>query len=162
MGTAKELGKAAARVAWFAAMVLEWSWLARQQLRPGAAAAWILGGMLLTFPVVEVARRLLDRQPTPEHAARVTTVLHAILLILLGNAIVEAVSTGAHWRGWELPVPQPVTLFVLWVTGIVALASVLNLAVSGLGVERTVAWITGRPHIREMIPFPRMIYRLYP
>ncbi len=32
----------------------------------------------------------------------------------------------------------------------------------GLGVERTVAWITGRPHIREMIPFPRMIYRLYP
>ncbi len=32
----------------------------------------------------------------------------------------------------------------------------------GLGVERTVAWITGRPHIREMIPFPRMLYRLYP
>jgi asparaginyl-tRNA synthetase len=32
----------------------------------------------------------------------------------------------------------------------------------GLGLERTVAWITGRPHIREMIPFPRMINRLYP
>jgi len=32
----------------------------------------------------------------------------------------------------------------------------------GLGVERTVAWITGRPHIREMIPFPRMLNRLYP
>ena len=32
----------------------------------------------------------------------------------------------------------------------------------GLGVERTVAWITGRPHIRETIPFPRTIYRLYP
>ena len=32
----------------------------------------------------------------------------------------------------------------------------------GLGVERTVAWITGRPHIREMIPFPRMMNRLYP
>jgi len=32
----------------------------------------------------------------------------------------------------------------------------------GLGVERTVAWITGTPHIRETIAFPRMIYRLTP
>ena len=32
----------------------------------------------------------------------------------------------------------------------------------GLGLERTVAWITGRHHIREMIPFPRMMNRLYP
>ncbi|NIP61091.1 MAG: asparagine--tRNA ligase [Gemmatimonadetes bacterium] len=32
----------------------------------------------------------------------------------------------------------------------------------GLGLERTVAWITGRRHIRELIPFPRMINRLYP
>jgi asparaginyl-tRNA synthetase len=32
----------------------------------------------------------------------------------------------------------------------------------GLGLERTVAWITGRPHIREMIAFPRMLNRLYP
>jgi asparaginyl-tRNA synthetase len=32
----------------------------------------------------------------------------------------------------------------------------------GLGVERTVAWITGRPHIRELIPFPRMMNRLTP
>ncbi len=32
----------------------------------------------------------------------------------------------------------------------------------GLGLERTVAWITGRHHIREMIPFPRLMNRLYP
>ncbi len=32
----------------------------------------------------------------------------------------------------------------------------------GLGLERTVAYVTGRPHIREMIPFPRMLNRLYP
>lgn len=32
----------------------------------------------------------------------------------------------------------------------------------GLGIERTVAWITGRHHIREMIPFPRLMNRLYP
>ncbi len=32
----------------------------------------------------------------------------------------------------------------------------------GLGLERTVAWICGTEHIREVIPFPRMLYRIYP
>jgi len=32
----------------------------------------------------------------------------------------------------------------------------------GLGVERTVAWIAGLDHIREAIPFPRMLDRLHP
>ncbi len=32
----------------------------------------------------------------------------------------------------------------------------------GLGLERTVAWICGLPHIRETIAFPRQIHRLYP
>ena len=32
----------------------------------------------------------------------------------------------------------------------------------GLGIERTLAWITGRRHIRELIPFPRLMNRLFP
>lgn len=32
----------------------------------------------------------------------------------------------------------------------------------GLGIERTVAWICGLRHVRETIPFPRMLQRLYP
>lgn len=32
----------------------------------------------------------------------------------------------------------------------------------GLGIERTVAWICGVAHLREAIPFPRMLERLYP
>jgi asparaginyl-tRNA synthetase len=32
----------------------------------------------------------------------------------------------------------------------------------GLGVERTVTWITGIHHIREAIPFPRTLGRIYP
>ena len=32
----------------------------------------------------------------------------------------------------------------------------------GIGLESLVAWISGVPHIRETIPFPRMIYRIYP
>lgn len=32
----------------------------------------------------------------------------------------------------------------------------------GLGVERTVAWLCGLPHVRETIPFPRLLNRLHP
>ena len=32
----------------------------------------------------------------------------------------------------------------------------------GLGIERTVSWICGLSHVRETIPFPRMLYHLFP
>jgi len=32
----------------------------------------------------------------------------------------------------------------------------------GMGIERMVAWISGVPHLRETIPYPRMINRIYP
>lgn len=32
----------------------------------------------------------------------------------------------------------------------------------GMGIERALAWICGLPHVRETIPFPRMLYRTTP
>jgi asparaginyl-tRNA synthetase len=32
----------------------------------------------------------------------------------------------------------------------------------GMGIERVVAWLCGLEHLREAIPYPRMLYRLYP
>src|SRR5262245_19442518 len=32
----------------------------------------------------------------------------------------------------------------------------------GMGIERCVAWVCGLEHVRETIPFPRMLYRLKP
>lgn len=32
----------------------------------------------------------------------------------------------------------------------------------GLGLERTVSWICGLPHLREAIPYPRLLNRKYP
>jgi len=32
----------------------------------------------------------------------------------------------------------------------------------GMGIERTLTWICGIEHLREAIPFPRMLYRIYP
>ncbi|HEY0069548.1 MAG TPA: amino acid--tRNA ligase-related protein, partial [Chloroflexia bacterium] len=32
----------------------------------------------------------------------------------------------------------------------------------GMGIERVVAWVCGVPHLRETIPFPRMLDKIYP
>ena len=32
----------------------------------------------------------------------------------------------------------------------------------GMGIERAVTWMCGIPHLRETIPYPRQIHRLYP
>jgi asparaginyl-tRNA synthetase len=32
----------------------------------------------------------------------------------------------------------------------------------GMGIERVVAWVCGLQHVRETIPFPRMLYHMYP
>ncbi|MBI2213888.1 MAG: asparagine--tRNA ligase [Acidobacteria bacterium] len=32
----------------------------------------------------------------------------------------------------------------------------------GMGIERAVAWICGVTHLRECIPYPRMLYKIYP
>jgi asparaginyl-tRNA synthetase len=32
----------------------------------------------------------------------------------------------------------------------------------GMGIERVVAWVCGLEHLREAIPYPRMLYRIYP
>ncbi len=32
----------------------------------------------------------------------------------------------------------------------------------GMGIERFVAWMCGVPHLRETIPYPRMLYKIYP
>ncbi len=32
----------------------------------------------------------------------------------------------------------------------------------GLGLERCLTWLTGEDHVREAIPFPRLLNRIYP
>jgi asparaginyl-tRNA synthetase len=32
----------------------------------------------------------------------------------------------------------------------------------GMGLERFVAWVGGLAHLRETIPYPRMLYKMYP
>ncbi len=32
----------------------------------------------------------------------------------------------------------------------------------GMGIERFIAWMSGAAHLREVIPYPRMLYKIYP
>jgi asparaginyl-tRNA synthetase len=48
-----------------------------------------------------------------------------------------------------------------WYLGLRKYGSVPH-AGSGMGIERCVAWLCGLEHVRETIPFPRMLYRLKP
>ena len=109
-----------------------------------------------------------------------------VLALTLGWGFIAA-GVYAWWRRPEQPVGQLMVLVgFLWFFGglsdtadpwLYAVGNVLGGLWAGAlvyllvafpsgrvkpGLERTVAWICGRPHIREMIPFPRMLNRLHP
>ncbi len=129
----------AASVVVFVATLLLWMWLARQHLSPALTALAIVGPVLLVFPSVVAGRRILDAAPTPERAVKVTRVVHAWLVLLFGVAVITAIQTASAWRGLILPVPRVIAAFLVCATGAVALLTVLNLALRGLGAPFAVA-----------------------
>jgi len=117
----------------FGITVLLWRWVAKSHSTPIVSGLLVVGAVVLVFPVVWLSRRLLDAQPTPEHTAKITALIHYVLMILFGTAIIEAVQTGQSWRGWAIPLPAEIGLELLRVTGLATILTVVNLAVRGLG-----------------------------
>ena len=70
----------------------------------------IVGGVLLTFQLVWLGRKMLDKQPTMSRAIWVTTFVHFGLSFTLGAPFVRAVTTYEDWSGWLLPVPSGIGL----------------------------------------------------
>jgi protein-S-isoprenylcysteine O-methyltransferase Ste14 len=99
----------------------------------------IVGGVLLTFPMVWLGRKMLDKQPTMRRALWVTTFLHVGLALTLGVPFVRAVMTYQDWSGWILPVPSGVGSLLVIITGAAFLMVVLNLALKGFGAPGIVA-----------------------
>ena len=126
-------------VAAFIGTVLLWSWLLRQHFSPALIAVMIVGPVLLVVPGALAGRRSLDASPTPERAAKVNAVVHAWLILLLGVAVVTAIGTAGRWRGAVIPVPRVVATPLLYATGALALLTVLNLALRGLGAPFAIA-----------------------
>ncbi len=130
---------AALRVGAFACTIVLWSRLLPLALPPTVDLACVVGTLLLVPPTSWAGRRLLDAEPTPHRAVVVTSLVHAVLMALFGIAIIRAIVTAGAWRGVVVPVPRAVGVLLTWVTGAVALLTVANLALRGLGAPFAIA-----------------------
>ncbi len=130
---------AAASVAAFAGTLLVWLSLVRQHLSASVAALAIVGPVLLIYPAALAGRRVLDAAPTPARTVKVTRVVHALLVLLFGVAIITAIRTGSTWRGLRVPVPPVVAALLFYSTAAVGGLTVLNLALRGWGAPFAIA-----------------------
>ncbi len=127
------------RVAGFALTIVLWRWILQQSFSPLINLFCITGTLLAIFPTVWIGRGLLDIKPTIDQVAWVTTVVHAILMVLFGIAIIKAIQTGDTWRGLIIPIPRSFGMILVYITGAVALLTVANLAIRGLGAPFAIA-----------------------
>ena len=70
----------------------------------------IVGGVLLSYPLVWFGRKILYRHQTIDHAVRTTTFVHFGLGFTFGIPVVRAMSTHQDWYGRVLPVPSVIGL----------------------------------------------------
>jgi protein-S-isoprenylcysteine O-methyltransferase Ste14 len=134
-----KLLKLAVRLAAFAFTV--WCW---RSVRTGTfSAVWsvaIMWGGVGLVPLVAIAGRyLLDRRPQLEREGWVTTAVHYAGMILLGCAVMVALGFGKEHPIVTIPLPRDISYFFLLATGAFVTATVLNLAIQGLGAPFAVA-----------------------
>jgi protein-S-isoprenylcysteine O-methyltransferase Ste14 len=114
-------------------------WLIDQELRLAYAFGIAVGGVLAIILLVYVGRRLLGRQPTIEQADLLTTILHYLVAIFLGSAVIAATKFGLRSSSWSISIPSWLGLILMAIGGISVLIVILNLAINGLGALFAVA-----------------------
>lgn len=118
---------------------LVWWWAIRTPLSDLINVFLIVGGVLLTFPVVWLGRRMLDRNPSMQAAIWITTLVHFALGFTFGVPIIRAVITYPDWRVWIIPVPTGIGLALVLLSGTAFLLVVANLALKGYGAPFFIA-----------------------
>jgi protein-S-isoprenylcysteine O-methyltransferase Ste14 len=118
--------------------VILW-WACVAPLSDGMNLSIIVVGTLLTFPVVWLGRKILDRDPTSSRVAWITTLVHFALGFTFGVPIARAITTHQDWPGWILPVPAGIGLALVMISGAACLLVVANLALKGLGAPFFIA-----------------------
>jgi len=116
-----------------------WWWALNAPLSDVMNLSIIVGGVLLTFPLIWLARKILDRQPTISYAIWITTFVHIALGFSFGVPIIRAVTTYQDWAGWTLPVPSEIGRVLVIITGAACSLVVVNLALKGLGAPFYIA-----------------------
>ena len=121
------------RIALFAIILLIFCLVLNASLSKVMNLSIIVGGVLLTYPIVWLGRKILDRRQTIGRAVWTTTFVHFGLGFTFGVPIVRAVSTYQDWSGWVLPIPSVIGLVLVIITGAASLLTVINLALKGFG-----------------------------
>ena len=129
----KHAGELIFRIALLAFIWFIWWWVLNAPLSNVMNLAIIVGGVLMTFPLVWLGRKILDRQQTIGHAVWTTIFVHFGLGFTFGIPIVRAVSTYHDWSGWVLPIPYVIGLVLVIITGAAFLLTMINLALKGFG-----------------------------
>jgi protein-S-isoprenylcysteine O-methyltransferase Ste14 len=127
------------RVALMAFIWIIWLWAINASLSSLMDLFVIVGGVLLTFPLVWLGRKILDLRQTIGHAVWTTTVVHFSLGFTFGVPIIRAITTHQDWRGWVLPVPTGIGLSLVIITGAALALAVVNLALKGSGAPFFIA-----------------------
>src|SRR3990170_8696558 len=108
-----------------------WLWLAGQELTPPVSLAIAIGGTLALFPLVFAGRWLLDHQPTVERAEWVNSLVHYLIAIFFGSAILAAIRFGQVSTARQISFPPWLGLGLMALSGLALLLVVFNLAVKG-------------------------------
>jgi protein-S-isoprenylcysteine O-methyltransferase Ste14 len=130
------------RIALLAFVWLIWWWVLNASLSNAMNLSIIMGGVLLTFPLVWLGRKMLDKQPTMSRAVWLTTFVHVGLGFTFGVPFIRATITRQDWPGWVLPVPSEIGLALVILTGAASFLVVLNLALRGFGAPFFIALST--------------------
>lgn len=127
------------RIALLAFIWIIWWWALNAPLSNVMNLSIIVGGVLLTFPLVWLGRKVLDRHQTVSRAVWITTFVHVGLGFTFGVPIARAVTTHQDWSGWVLPASSEIGLVLVIITGAVFLLTVANLALKGFGAPFFIA-----------------------
>ena len=98
----------------------------------------IVGGVLLTYPLVWLGRKILDKRSTAKSAIWTTMFVHFGIGFTIGVPFVRAVITHQNWPGWVLPIPSSIGFILVIISGAASLLTVLNLALKGFGAPAIV------------------------
>jgi protein-S-isoprenylcysteine O-methyltransferase Ste14 len=93
-----------------------------------------IGGVVLIIPLVSVARKALDHQPTAAQARRVTLVVHYIMAASFGCALISAMRLGLEWLVLPLELPYWMGPGAMFLSGLVLALVVINLVLKGFGL----------------------------
>lgn len=121
------------RVILLAIILILWWYILNAPLSKVMNLSIIVGGVLLTFPLVWFGRKILDRHHSISRTIWITTFVHFGLGFTFGIPIVRAIGTHHDWSGLILPVPSVIGLILVVITGIALFLTVLNLALKGFG-----------------------------